>query len=172
MTFTFERLEERHAEAVTAIFNHYIEHSTAAWREEPVGPDFIAHFLPGEGDILCSFAILAEGRVAGFCTLEAFIPIPTFARVAEVMLFLHPDFTGKGAGTQALQMLEGEAKSRGIAKLLAEASDENEGSLRFQQAHGFTEYGHLPGAGYKPVHTPEGVHMRSFGIRYLMKELK
>lgn len=158
-----EPLNESHKTAVIAILNHYIFHSTAAYRTEPVGEEFFPHFLAGP-EVLCSYALVApEGEVAGFCMLEPRMPLPTFSEVAEVMYFLHPEHTGKGYGTMALHHLEAEARRRGIRKLLADISSENADSIAFHRRHGFAEYGRLEDAGAK--------FGRRFGLVYMVKDL-
>ena len=161
--YSFEPLAEAHRKPVIDIFNYYIAETTAAYRRDPVGYDFFEHFT-GDMPAYPAYAIRTEaGVVAGFCMLEPFMKAPTFDAIAEATYFLHPGQTGRGIGSIALERLEADAKKMGIAKLVANASSENEGSVRFHLARGFTEYGRLEGAGEKLG--------RKFGIVYLEKEL-
>lgn len=163
-TYVFERPSPAHRDAVIAILNHYIEETTAAYREEAVGPEFFPALLE-DSEAYPAYAIVAEpGReVVGFCMLEPLMPISTFSEVAEVTYFLRPDRTGQGIGGLALARLESDAAARGITKLVANLSSENGGSLAFHLARGFREYGRLRGAGRK--------FGRRFDLVYLEKEL-
>ena len=161
--YRLEPLAEKHRVPVIDIFNYYIRETTAAYRRDPVGYDFFEHFT-GDMPAYPAYAIRTEaGVVAGFCMLEPFMNAPTFDAIAEATYFLHPDHTGRGIGSIALARLEADAKKMVIRKLVANASTENEDSLRFHLKRGFTEYGRLKGAGEKLG--------RKFGIVYFEKDL-
>ena len=161
--YRFEPLAEDHRRAVIDIFNYYVTETTAAYRRDPVGYDFFENFT-GDMDRYPAYAIRTEdGVVAGFCMLEPFMNAPTFDAVAEATYFLHPEHTGRGIGSLALGRLEADAKKMGITRLVANASSENDGSVRFHLGRGFTEYGRLENAGEKLG--------RIFGIVYLEKKI-
>ncbi|MBP1040202.1 N-acetyltransferase [Vagococcus sp. BWB3-3] len=163
MEVEFIKLDVQHKQEVLELFNYYIETTTAAYRAQLVNEDFFSHFCES-GDTYCSFAIEAkDGSLVGFCLLEAYIPISTFSKAAEVMYFLHPKYTGKGIGALALNKLEVEAKKRGITRLIADISLENVGSIKFHESNGFVEFGKLANIGEK--------FGRTFGIIWMQKEL-
>lgn len=163
MDFVFAKLEKKHQKEVADILNYYIENTTAAYRAEAVNDDFSLNFLEGT-DIYCSFVIqTTENKIVGFCTLEPFKAISTFSEIAEVMYFIHHEYTGFGAGSLALNMLENEARKIGVKKLLADISTDNVGSIHFHSKNGFVEYGRLCDAGNK--------FGSKFGIAYLAKNL-
>jgi phosphinothricin acetyltransferase len=146
---TFEPLSLAHQDEVMAIFNHYIEHSTAAYRQSPVGRDHFLGFIE-HADRYPAYALLdGDRRVAGFCWLEPYASYPTFAGVAEISYFLAPGHTGKGLGTAALRRLETDARAMGLRKLVANISSANEPCLAFHRRHGFREYGRLEDIGRK-----------------------
>lgn len=163
MTIKFKKLKLEHRQDTLKIFNYYIEETTSAYREKIVGDDFFSHFCESE-DTYCSFAIEDDdGNLAGFCLLEAYLPISTFSKAAEVMYFIHPDYTGKGIGGLALKKLEAEAKKRKVTRLIADISMENLGSIRFHESNGFIEFGKLENIGEK--------FGRTFGIIWMQKEI-
>lgn len=163
MKFIFEKMEKEHQKEVADILNYYIENTTSAYREEPVDASFALRFLESP-DVYCSFVIRNDAnRIIGFCMLEPHVAISTFSETAEVMYFIHHEYTGKGAGSFALKKLEDEARKRGIKKLLADISTENVNSIGFHKKNGFVEYGRVPDIGKKLG--------RSFGIVYLAKTL-
>ena len=79
------------------------------------------------------------------------------------MYFIHPDYTGQGIGTLALEKLEVEAKKRGIKKLLADISSENTSSIKFHEKNGFVEFGQLKDIGKK--------FNKYFSVVYMGKEI-
>lgn len=163
MNFTFESLKLEHQEAVISILNYYIEETFAAYREETVRNEHFLNFIDSS-EVYCGYAIKnSQNEVVGFCLLEPYGSYSTFSEVAEIMYFVHPDFTGKGIGTLALEKLEYEAKERGIKRLLADISSENTSSIKFHEKNGFAEYGQLPNIGKK--------FNKYFSVVYMGKEL-
>jgi phosphinothricin acetyltransferase len=163
MEYSFVRLGPQHRDGVLSIFNHYIRTSTFAYREECVADDYYGNFLEAV-ERYPGYAIEdGLGGVAGFCLLKAHKELSTFSEVAEIMYFLGPAHTGKGLGTTALAKLEADARPLGIRKILASISSENEASLGFHRARGFTEYGRFPDIGKK--------FGRRFGVVWMGKDL-
>lgn len=163
MDFIFERLEEKHKKEVANILNYYIENTTAAYRTDTVDEEYSLKILE-DTDIYCSYAMkTTENKIVGFCLLEPHKAMSTFSEVAEVMYFVHNEYTGYGLGSLALCKLEEEARKIGIKKLLADVSTENINSINFHIKNGFIEYGRLCDIGNKLG--------RKFGIVYLVKNL-
>ncbi len=161
--YTFETLSLTHQDEVMAIFNHYIEHSMAAYREAPVGRDHFLGFIE-HVDRYPAYAILdGERRVAGFAWLEPYASYPTFAGVAEVSYFLAPQHTGKGLGSEALRRMEADARRLGLHKLVANISSANPECIAFHRHRGFEEYGRLKDIGRK--------HGTTFSVVWMGKDL-
>jgi L-amino acid N-acyltransferase YncA len=162
-TCTFEPLTLAHQDEVMAIFNHYIEHSMAAYRETPVGREHFLGFLE-HADRYPAYALLdGEGRVAGFAWMEPYASYPTFAGVAEGSYFLAPQHTGHGLGSETLRRLVAEARRLGLRKLVANISSANPACIAFHRRHGFEEYGRLKDIGRK--------HGTTFSVVWMGKDL-
>jgi len=149
MNVTFEPLSMTHQSAVMAIFNHYVETSTAAFPGRPLPEPFFAMFLKKCEGGYPSFAVLDGKTVIGFCQLSPYNPMPTFAKTAECTFFIAPEYTGKGVGKLCLSKLIEEGRQMGITHLISEVSSENEGSIRFHEANGFRKVGALESVGEK-----------------------
>ena len=135
--------------AVIDIYNHYIEHSFAAYPAERVPYEFFRMFE----EVMKSYPTLAardrDGTLVGFAFLHPHNPMPTFSHTAEVTSFIRPGCTGKGIGSRMLACLEAEGRKMGITCLLASISSLNEGSIRFFERHGFVECGRFREIGRK-----------------------
>ena len=90
-----------------------------------------------------------KGEVIGFGFLHPYSPIPTFKRVAEIVYFIRPEYTGKGVGSAILEHLIQEAKKLNIDSILAHISSLNEKSINFHAKHGFVECGRFRRIGRK-----------------------
>jgi phosphinothricin acetyltransferase len=164
MNYEFAPLAEADRKAVVAIFNYFVEHSFAAYPEEPVTDAFFDRILAmSQG--YPALSIRAEnGQVAGFGFLRAFHPAATFRRTAEIAYFLLPQHTGKGLGSRMLAQFIEKAREIGVDNLLASVSSLNEQSLRFHERSGFERCGTFRAVGRKLG--------RDFDIVWFQKRLK
>ena len=86
---------------VSAIFNHYIAESFAAYNEQPVTDRFFQERRSAHPEYPFLVAEVS-GRVAGFAFLAPFHPAPTMKHSATLTYFIHPDHTGRGIGQNFL----------------------------------------------------------------------
>ena len=163
MNISFEPLGMQHQTDVMAIFNHYILTSTAAFPGTPLPEPFFAMILKKSEGGYPTYAVLCDGKVAGFCQLSPYNPFSSFVSTACVTYFLAPEYTGKGVGAACLGRLKEDGKEMNISHLIAEVSSENEASLRFHEKNGFRKVGDLKEIGSK--------FGRSFGIILLQKDI-
>lgn len=134
--------------AVTAIFNHFVAHSFAAYPEEPLDEAIFRARAAAQPEYPFLVAEVA-GRVVGFAWLAPFHPAATLRRSATLTYFLDPDHTGRGIGSALLERLLAHGRALGVRSFLAHVSSRNPGSLRFHLKHGFTECGRFRDAGVK-----------------------
>jgi len=136
-------------EPVIAIFNYYIEHSFAAYLEEPVPLEAYDRMLETAAGYPTGIISDTTNTVLGFGMLRPHKPIPSFQHSAEVMCFLHPEHREKGLGKLMLQHLESEGRKQGITTLLANISSRNPHSLHFHARNGFRQCGRFQLVGKK-----------------------
>jgi len=158
-----DALQRADAEAMLAVFNHYVAHSFAAYPEKPLTIDGIHRLLDG-CDAYPRFAARdGAGNLVGFGFLSAYSPHDAFCGTTQITYFLAPEHTGRGIGSRLLARLEDAAREAGIEVILAHVSSENPGSLAFHRRHGFTECGRFRGIGIK--------HGRRFDVVWFQKRL-
>jgi L-amino acid N-acyltransferase YncA len=139
--YLFELIGLSDQKAVICLFNHYLEHSFAAYQEQKVPHEFFGIFLNMCKDHPSVTVKNDEGTLAGFGMLCSHNPMLAFSHTAEITYFIRPELTGRGVGGQMLEYLVTEGKKRGISNVLASISLLNEGSIRSHQKHSFTECG-------------------------------
>jgi len=135
------------------------------WRTGAAGVDDVAAWVARRtGDPDGWFAIVASDEAADVPSDDAsehaadvasykdeaigFIQMTRIDRVdghAELGLMIAPESRRRGAGARALALAEGEARRRGLAKLVIEVLADNAGALRFWTARGFRRIGVLRG---------------------------
>jgi L-amino acid N-acyltransferase YncA len=141
-------VEDRDWEVITAIFNHYVAESYAAYPDQPVDEDFFRDRQTAHSEYPFVVAEELEG-VVGFAYLSPFHPVPTMRHTASLTYFIHPEHTGRGLGKIFLEHLLEAGKKIGITNFMAHISSGNEGSIRFHLRNGFTECGRFANVGFK-----------------------
>lgn len=149
MKYVFIPLGPVHREAVMAIFNYYIEHSMAAYRQDALPQEAFDQILKRIQNYPAYVAQAEDGAILGFAFLSAHKEIMEFSHTAEFTCFLHPDKLGAGVGSAILGKVEAEAKKAGVTNILAHISSFNDRSLVFHEKHGFKQCGRFCGVGEK-----------------------
>lgn len=141
MKILFEKMVEGDREAVIDLFNHYIEHSFAAYPEKKVSYGLFDQILRlTEGYPAYTMRDDEQGgRLTGFAFLRSYQPLSAFQRAAEITCFIERGYTGRGIGSRILERIVAEARRKGIDTILANVSSLNEASLRFHERQGFAE---------------------------------
>lgn len=160
--WTFFPITPEDGTAIIDIFNHYIEHSFAAYPEQKVPYEFFSMFLAQAQAYPSVVARSPDSSIAGFGLLRAHNPMPAFRHTAEITYFIRPEMTGKGLGTAMLEHLEAAGKEQGITTILASISSLNEGSIRFHENRGFRRCGQFGKVGIKNGVVFDTVWMQKF----------
>jgi phosphinothricin acetyltransferase len=163
MEFRIVPFTRQHGPGILSVFNHFVEHSFAAYPHRAVGADFVKRFEAYSQDYPVLTVLSGDDRVVGFGAMHAFHPADSFRRAAEVGYFLHPDATGSGIGTALLERLVEAGREKGIRTLLASISSRNEQSLAFHRRRGFQEVGRFRRVGEK--------FGQDFDVVYMQKDI-
>ncbi|NTV90722.1 MAG: N-acetyltransferase [Clostridiales bacterium] len=150
MEIKFVEMEEKYLQAVKKIYNYYIENSTATFHYYPMDDDGIRELvffdrLPYKTYVMIS----PEDEVCGYVLLTRHKSREAYDITAEVTIYLHPDYTGKGLGTRALQFIEEYAGKTQLHTLVATICGENESSLKLFEKNGWEKCAHYKEVGKK-----------------------
>ena len=162
MAYTLRDLTMHDRGAVLEIYNHYITHSFAAYREDVVGEETIGGMMASQG-ALPALAVLDGDELVGFGLLVPHKEIPTFAHAANLICFLRQEATGGGVGRLLLAQLEERGRCAGVTTILSSISSRNPASLRFHEKNGFRQCGRFVGVGIK--------HGQPFDTVWMQKDL-
>lgn len=160
MEYTITPMTVEDREPVMDIFNYYIEHSFAAYRESRLPIEAFDMFLEASRGYPTGIIRDDASRVLGFGLLRAHKAIPEFSHTAEVAYFLHPDYRGVGLGRALLMQLEREGREQGITIFLASISSRNPQSLEFHKRNGFRQCGCFRDVGRKNDQTVDIIWMQ------------
>ena len=85
-----------------------------------------------------------EKTTIGWASFQDFYGRPAYNGTAEISIYLHPDYRGKGLGKQVLQYCIEQSPKLRITTLLGYIFAHNEPSLKLFLQLGFLEWAHLP----------------------------
>jgi len=163
MDTILEPLAEGHRQAVIDIYNHYVDHGFASFREARLPYEAFDRFLALAHGYPAYACLRDGGEVDGFGFLHAWHPSECFRRTVEATYFLRAEATHLGVGTLLLTRLLEDAAARKIERVLASVSSRNLESLAFHGKHGFEECGRFPEIGHK--------HGVDFDVVWMVKRL-
>lgn len=150
--------EERDIPQVTAIYNHYVLHSTATYAEEPVSEEYMtAKYRHLKGTLPFFVAEDGDGSISGFAYADRFRPQSAW-KLWETTIYMKPGTNGRGVGTLLYgQLIAFARQSPDVIGLTAIVSLDNQASIRFHEKSGFElvgkwencarKFGRLTGSG-------------------------
>lgn len=150
------------AASISAIFNHYIEHTTTSFETVPVSisemgkrisdiSSYYPYLVYEDDEIECGNPDNAEHskKVLGYAYAHAWKERSAYAPTAEITIYLNPEVTGRGIGKKLMSQLIEECTAQGLHSLIACITAENEPSIRFHESFGFKQASLFRQVGYK-----------------------
>jgi L-amino acid N-acyltransferase YncA len=132
--------EEHHISVIREIYNYYVQHTTVTFHAELLDDSEMKSILFFKNSRFSSFTILnATNQVVGYLILGYYKPRQAYDFTAEVTIYLHPDWIGKGIGKKAMEYVENIAKEREFHALLGVICAENETSIAMFKKFGYWE---------------------------------
>ncbi len=142
-------IEKKDAEAMSAIYNYYIENTVFTFDEDPSDKQYFAEKLEKlEGKYPC-LALEEDGKLAGFAYASPYRVKPAYRYTAESTIYLDYHFAGRGYGTMLYSELLEKLKQAGIRNVIAVLGLPNKASEALHKKLGFREEGRLREVGWK-----------------------
>ena len=136
------------ADAITAIYNEYILHSTISFETEPLTPEAMRDRIAHIADHYPYFVAEEAGTVVGYCYAHPWKERAAYGHTLETTVYLSPLGQNKGLGRELMLRLIEECRRQGYRALIACITGNNEASrafharLGFEQVSLFKEVGH------------------------------
>ncbi|MEQ9266812.1 MAG: N-acetyltransferase family protein [Balneolaceae bacterium] len=90
----------------------------------------------------CRIIAEVENRIAGWAVLSPVSKRKVYEGVAEVTIYIHPDFSGRGIGSALMNELIVQSEVEGFWTLQSSVFPENIASIRLHLKHRFREVGY------------------------------
>lgn len=146
---SFLEITEAYLPQVLEIYNHYIENSTATFHIKPLTLEEMRRIVFFTDPRLKTYILLDRENLAGYCILGKYKEREAYDITAEVTIYLHPKYTGRGIGSQALQFIEGVARENRFHSLLSGICGENSASIKLFEKNGYTRCAYYKEVGKK-----------------------
>lgn len=153
--------ETRDAEAIAAIYNHEVEHTTATF-------DLVPRSIKDQREWIAArtgafSAIVADDRehgVVGFAALSTYRDRAGYRTTVENSVYVHRDNQRRGIGKLLLAGLLDVARDSGFHTVIARIDSQSLGSLALHRSLGYVEVGVEREIWRKFGHWPDSVIMQ------------
>lgn len=131
--------------AIVDIYNSTISSRMVTADLEPVSvKDREKWFYDHSPDFRPLWVFEYEGKICVWLSFQSFYGRPAYNATAELSIYVHEDFRGKGLGKVLLQKAIDSCKGLGLKTLLGFIFGHNEPSLKLFQSFGFKKWAELP----------------------------
>jgi len=133
--------EPADSEAIRAIRNDVIEHSTALWTTHQVTPEDSREWLAGNLTRRSVYVAEADGALIGFANWSPWRPKDGYRHTVEDSVYVTDGHQGRGLGAQLLQTLISGARESGAHVMMASIEASNTRSVALHARLGFETVG-------------------------------
>lgn len=142
-------VKQEDAEAMCAIYNHYVRDTTISFEEIEVTPSEMSKRILDISDSLPWLVIENEGMVDGYAYATKWRVRSAYRFSVEISVYLSPTSIGKGYGSRLLEKLLDELVKLGIHVVIGGIALPNETSIKLHEKMGFTKVAHFERVGFK-----------------------
>jgi phosphinothricin acetyltransferase len=138
--------------ALTAIYNHYIVHTTITFDVQPFEPEgrrawFDEHAAMGRHRLLV--AVASDGDVLGYATSSRWRPKAAYDTTVESSVYCRADAVGRGLGSTLYAALFDALAGEDIHRIVAGIGQPNAASVALHERFGFGRVGLFSSVGRK-----------------------
>ena len=148
--------------AMTAIYGHYVAHSTATF--DTVSPSETAMATQKFGPMVEAghplYVAESAGVLLGYAYASIYRPRPAYRFTCENTVYCAPDAQRQGVGTALLERVIAAGRDFGFRQMIAVITAESTGSICLHEKFGFREVGRYQAVGFKFDRWLDIVHMQ------------
>lgn len=138
------------SKAIAKIYNHYITSTVATFEENEISDAEIAARLAATLECgLPWFVSESDGKITGYAYASKWHGRSAYRFSAEVTVYLAPDSTGQGSGTQLYESLFSNLRARSYHTVIGIIALPNLASIALHEKFGMQKVAHFDEVGYK-----------------------
>ena len=150
LTKTIRPATGEDAEAICAIYNHYVTNTTISFEEEPVLAAEMAGRIADVGAAGLPWLVMVEeGEVIGYAYSTKWRARPAYRYSVESSVYLDARQTGRGLGRLLYDELLAQLRQRELHLVIAGIAKPNEASVRLHESLGYRKVAHFNEVGLK-----------------------
>lgn len=135
--FIIKPLEGSHQKAILEIYRLGIETKNATFNTiVPTWEEWDNSHLKHS-----RFVIETENKIAGWIALSPVSSRCNYSGVAEISIYIHPDFSGLGFASELMKVMIDESEKNGIWTLQSSVFAENKASVKLHEKFNFRKVG-------------------------------
>lgn len=144
------RAREEDIPALTEIYNDAILHTTATFDTEAKSLEDRRSWFAEHCGSYVIFVAEVDGTAVGYASLSRYRERKAYERSAELSVYVHRDWRGRGIGRAlAEETLAFAEARRELGMVISQVTAENEASIRLHRQLGFSYCGQLKRVGEK-----------------------
>lgn len=137
------------AEAICAIYNHYVQNTCISFEEEDVAAVEMSRRIVDVTETLPWVVIENEGVVDGYAYATKWRARSAYRFSVEISVYLSPGSIGKGYGTSLYANLIDQLATLGVHAVIAGIALPNEKSIKLHEKIGLKKVAHFEQVGFK-----------------------
>lgn len=143
------KAQETDLPAITDIYNDAIRHGTATFDTEEKTPENRRLWLAQHSQKYPVVVALINETVVGWASLSRWSERAAYDDTAEISVYIHRDFRGRGIGRQLMQQVLEQGRQGGLHTVISRITQGNEISIYLHTQMGFETVGVLKQVGKK-----------------------
>lgn len=138
------------AGAIARIYNHYVANTVITFEELAVTAEEMAERIAETDAISLPWLVLEEdGRIVGYAYASKWKTRSAYRFSVEVTVYLEPDASGRGLGTQLFAALFAELRAKGVHVAIGGIALPNPASVALHEKFGMRKVAHFEQVGFK-----------------------
>ncbi len=137
------------ARSISDIYNVYVKNSTITFEEIPVSPDTMMERIKSATQNYPWLVYEIDGSVVGYTYGRKWRNRAAYRNSVETGTYLHPQFTGRGIGSELKKELLGLLKEKSFHTVISGIALPNPASIALNEKFGFKKVAHFKEVGYK-----------------------
>lgn len=137
------------ADALAAIYNHYIMQTIVTFEEEAIAAAEMAERIVEITEKFPWIVCEVDGKVVGYAYASSWKSRCAYRNSVETTVYLHPDATGQGHGRALYDRLLSQLQALGLHAAIGGIALPNPGSVALHEKCGFVKVGEFVEVGHK-----------------------